>query len=83
MATQTRSRSRAKKDTAPDIETSPEQPQELPDGVLVVKAVQENGDIVIDAVPVGNVQATEVLTILELAQANFRAKIGLNGQPNR
>lgn len=76
MATQTRSRTRAKKEGTDPVE-------ETPDGVFVVKVVDEQGNIGIDAQPVGNVQATEVLTILELAQATFRAKIGLTGQPNR
>lgn len=76
MATQTRSRARAKKEEAGSVEESH-------DGVFVVKVVDEQGNIGIDAQPVGNVQPTEVLTILELAQASFRAKIGLTGQPNR
>ena len=78
MATQTRSRPRAKKETAAETE-------QTPDGVLVVKVVDEDGNILIDAQPVGNVQATEVLTILELAGHAFRAKIGLGvgGQPSR
>lgn len=51
-----------------------------PDGVLVVKTKDDAGGINVDAVPVGNIEPTEVLTLLELGIDAFRAKVGLRGR---
>lgn len=59
--------------------TADEDPQETPPpGVLVVKQKDEQGNIAVDAVPVGGLEPTEVLTLLEMGYAAFRAKVGLS-----
>lgn len=62
--------------TPENAEAAPEQPQ-IPNAVLVVKAQDENGNIAVDVQTIGNVQPTEVLTLLEIAGPSFRQKIGL------
>lgn len=53
-------------------------PEEAPpNGVLVVKVIDENGNIATDTQPIGNVQPTEVQTLLELGVSSWRRKIGL------
>lgn len=53
---------------------------EVPPGVMIVKQKDEQGNIAVDAVPVGGVELTEVLTLLEMAQSAFRQKVGLPGR---
>jgi ACT domain-containing protein len=64
------------------VETSDEPSEdapEQPNGVLIVRIEDEEGNISTDTVPLGNVKATEVQTIIELGLSNWRAKLGLNG----
>jgi len=62
----------------------PDAPQDIPepeaplDAVVVVKSVDDNGTISTDVVINGNVQATEVATLLEMALPSWRKKIGLD-----
>lgn len=53
-------------------------PEETPtNGVIVVKITDEQGNVMTDTQPIGNVQATEVQTLLELGVGAWRRKIGL------
>lgn len=47
------------------------------DGIFVAKVVDEEGNIGTEIMMNGNVQATEVQTILELAVRGWRKRIGL------
>jgi len=51
---------------------------EQPNAVLVVKIQDEDGSISTDVIPTGNVQATEVQTLIELGLVAWRQKIGLS-----
>ncbi len=53
---------------------------DTPPGVLVIKHKDEQGNINVEAVPVGGVEPTEVLTLLEMGLAAFRARVGLPGR---
>jgi hypothetical protein len=50
---------------------------QAPDAVVVTKTVDEAGNITVDVSPLGNIQATEIQTILELGVARWRQMIGL------
>jgi hypothetical protein len=67
-------REAAETEAAPNV--APEAP-EMPDAVLVTKNTDEQGNITVEVSPVGNVQATEIQTILELGVARWRSMIGL------
>lgn len=54
--------------------------QQAPPGVLVMKSKDAQGNIGVRAEPVGGVEPTEVLTLLELAIDEFRARVGLRGR---
>lgn len=56
---------------------APEPQAAPPNGVLVLKITDEQGNISTDAQPVGNVLPTEVQTLLELGINGWRQKIGL------
>jgi hypothetical protein len=58
-------------------ETVEEAAPSQPNAVLVIRKVEADGTINCDAVPLGDVQVTEVQTILELGLAGFRQKVGL------
>lgn len=60
-----------------DTEAAEEKPL---NGVLVARVVSDDGSIYTDIQPVGDVQLTEIQTILELGLQAFRAKLGLNGK---
>lgn len=47
-----------------------------PNGVLIVKTTDEEGNIGTNTVPLGNVIATEVQTIIELGLKGWRQKLG-------
>jgi hypothetical protein len=51
-----------------------------PPGVLVIRHKDAQGNIFTDAVPVGGVEPDQVLTLLEMGYANYRAKVGLPGR---
>lgn len=53
--------------------------QTTPDGVLVVKTTDADGNIRVDVEPLGGVIATEVQTLIELGVGAWRQKIGLSG----
>lgn len=63
----------------PAVETEAAEEKPL-NGVLVARVVGEDGSIFTDIQPVGDVQLTEIQTILELGLKAFREKIGLNGK---
>lgn len=76
----------------PKTEEVPEQPAEdagktdddAPlDAVIVVKTVNEDGSLGVNVIPNGNVQVTEVQTLLEFGLKSFREQIGLPGQSPR
>ena len=48
-----------------------------PDGVLILKKPSADGGIDTQAVPLGDVQATEVQTLIELGLQSWRKSIGL------
>lgn len=50
---------------------------EQPDAVLILKKIDSDGSINTQAVPLGNVQATEVQTLIELGLQSWRKSIGL------
>ncbi len=58
---------------APDQEA----PQ-TPNAVLVVREYSEEGDLKVEAVTLGDVKVGELLTVLELAAKQARAKFGLD-----
>ncbi len=49
-----------------------------PNGVLVLRVVEDDGRISTTTQPLGDVKVTEIQTILELGIQDFRAKAGLN-----
>lgn len=49
-------------------------------GVFVEKQKDERGNIGVRAQPVGDVEPTEVLTLLELAIDEFRTRVGLRAR---
>lgn len=51
----------------------------VPAAVIVVKTTDDEGNIHAEVVMQGDVQATEVQTILELAVRRWRQRIGLVG----
>ncbi len=53
--------------------------EEQPNAVLILRIEDDAGNISTDAVPLGDVKATEVQTIIELGLSNWRAKLGLDG----
>lgn len=53
----------------------------IPDGVLIVKNVDEQGNLSVNVVPTGNVQITEVQTIIEVGLRFFREQLGLGQAP--
>lgn len=56
-----------------------EAPQEAQvDGVLVRKEVGPEGNLSVSVQPIGNVQITEVQTLLELGVRYFREQVGLD-----
>lgn len=59
-----------------DVEPN-EEPQKPIDGVFVAKVVDEQGNISTEIMMNGEVQATEVQTLLELAVRGWRKRIGL------
>jgi hypothetical protein len=61
--------------TADDAPT--EEAATQPEGVLVIKNTDEDGNIFTEIVPVGDVRMTEVQTILELGVLRWRSQIGL------
>ena len=71
---------------APSIADNPDEPNfgddagvaadPPPNAVLILRIEDEEG-IKTDVVPLGDVKATEVATILELGMRSWRAKIGL------
>lgn len=67
------------KEAAGDVQVTP---QEEFDAVIVVKEATPDGGISTKVLTNGNVQATEVQTLLELAVLGWRDQIGL-GQPKR
>lgn len=62
-----------------DVEPNeePQKPQKPLDGVFVAKVVDEHGNIGTEVMMNGEVQATEVQTLLELAVRGWRKRIGL------
>lgn len=48
------------------------------DAVVIVKTVSDDGTISTDVQSNGNVQATEVQTLIEMGLRSWRAKIGLD-----
>ena len=61
---------------APDEEGTPIS-TEQPNGVLIVRQKNDQGGIATDTVPLGDVEPTEVQTIIELGLAGWRQKLGL------
>lgn len=51
--------------------------QTPPNGVFIEKAVTEDGNLQVNVAPVGNVQVTEVQTLIEVGLKTFREQIGL------
>jgi hypothetical protein len=49
----------------------------VPNGVIVIKSVADDGSITTEVSPLGNVQATEIQTLLELGVQSWRRQIGL------
>lgn len=64
----------------PAVDEGEGKAEETPPGVLVIKQKNEQGDIGVDAIPVGGVEPTEVLTLLEMGIAAFRGKVGLGAR---
>jgi hypothetical protein len=60
--------------TASEVPASEEK---QPDAVLIIKRLNAEGGIETQAVPLGNVQATEVQTLIELGLQSWRKSIGL------
>jgi hypothetical protein len=62
--------------------TAPKTPKPEPEAptnaVVIVKIVNDAGDIGTDVQPIGDVLVTEVQTLIDLARASWRAKIGLD-----
>lgn len=52
-------------------------PDGPPNGVLVVKVIDENGGIGVSIAPTGDVQVTEVLTLLSLALNATKGHLGI------
>jgi len=75
-----RKRAQPKPETPEVAEAVQPDPAEAPDAVLVVKVVSDDGSISTHVQALGNIQATEVQTILELGIAGWRRQIGLVGQ---
>lgn len=61
------------------MEPDEEQEAAVPAAVIVLKTIDEDGSIRTDIVMQGDVQATEVQTLLELAVRGWRQRIGLVG----
>lgn len=51
--------------------------EETPNGVLIVRTQDDDGNIGTNTVPLGDVTILEVQTVLELGLASWRKKIGL------
>lgn len=68
---------------APDEDGKTEAPpaNNVPDGVLITKDIGGDGNLKVNVVPVGNVQITEVQTIIEIGLRFFREQIGLSQAP--
>jgi len=64
---------------AEPVEAQPTEapPEKQPDGVLILKRLTPDGGIDTQAVPLGEVQATEVATLIELGLQSWRKSIGL------
>lgn len=58
-------------------------PEQNPNGVFIEKVVGEGGNVQVNVAPIGNVQITEVQTLVEIGLRTFRDQIGLGGQPGR
>lgn len=74
---------RAAQKEAPEVEPEPTEgtasaEPEQPDAVLILKKQNADGGIDTQAVPLGNVQATEVATLIELGLQSWRKAIGLS-----
>lgn len=61
-----------------EIEVTQESAPPL-NAVIVIKTVDDDGTIRVDPIVQGNVQATEVQTLLELGVQRWRQRIGLVG----
>ncbi len=55
---------------------------QMPDAVLVIKSIGQDGTLNVDVQTVGSVQVTEVQTLLELGLGSFRNRIGLGVKPS-
>lgn len=51
--------------------------EQVPNAVIVHRMVDEQGNIQTEVAPVGDVQVTEIQTILELGIKRFRQQAGL------
>lgn len=58
-------------------EAENEATEKAPDAVIIMKTVGPDGSINTDVAPLGDVQATEVQTLIELGLQSWRKKIGL------
>jgi hypothetical protein len=68
----------AKAAAAPEAPVEVTETQQDPDAVVIVKIVDEHGNIKTGIQTLGNVQITEVATLLELGLRGFRAELGLS-----
>lgn len=66
-------------DPAVELATAPENTEEEtpPQAVVVVKVVDQQGNISTDVQPINGLLPTEVQTLLELGIVGWREKIGL------
>lgn len=60
------------------IEGKAEEIPPQPNAVVILKSVGDDGSITTDVTTSGEVQATEVQTLIELGLRSWRAKIGLD-----
>lgn len=65
------------KEIAAEVEAQESAKPEPPDAVVVVKHRQEDGSVQTAIQVLGNVEVTEVQTLLELAVRGWREQIGL------
>ncbi len=68
----------AKRTAAKSEPEAPKQDEKPVDGVFVVKGKDDNGSLRTQIVLNGDLQVTEVQTLLEVAIRDFRAEIGLS-----
>lgn len=66
-----------KKPRNEEARAAAEQRADASNGVLVIRKIDDEGNVSVAAVPIGDVTSTEVQTILELGLREWRERIGL------